>query len=135
MKCSRKKRQRFYANNLCLAHEGAFVRIFLGWAARMRLLGEMLELFTFLVSKGMKWGSLFHIEVGELGRLDVFEFIEQDGNLVLVGNQATRLNLESRFDGFESLGKLLLVGEQVKAFELARVVLPWSVSDRLAMKP
>ena len=32
----------------------------------------MLELFTFLLSKGMKWGSLFHIKVGELGRLEFF---------------------------------------------------------------
>lgn len=82
----------------------------------------------------MKRSSFPHFEVSELGLLAVAEFSQEDANLVLVGDKASGMNRECSIQGFEGLGEMFLVGEQVIALLLARVVLPRSMGNGEPMK-
>jgi len=72
----------------------------------------------------MKRSGFPHFEVRELGLLAVAEFPEENANLVLVGEETSGMDRKGGVQGFEGLGELLLVAEQVIALLLARVVLP-----------
>ena len=82
----------------------------------------------------MKRSGFPHFEVSELGLLAVAEFPQEDANLVLVGDKASGMNRECSIQGFEGLGEMFLVGEQVIALLLARVVLPRSMGNGEPMK-
>ena len=86
------------------------------------------------VSIWMKRGGFPHFEVSELGLLAVAEFPQEDANLVFMGDKASGMNRECSIQGFERLGELFLVGEQIIALLLARVVLPRSMGNGKPMK-
>ena len=82
----------------------------------------------------MKRGGFPHFEVSELGLLAVAEFPQENTNLVLVGDKTSGMDREGGIQGFEGLGELFLVGKQIIAFLLARVVLPRSMGNGEPMK-
>ena len=82
----------------------------------------------------MKRSGFPHFEVRELGLLAVAKFPQEDANLVFVGDKASGMNRKCGIQGFESLGELFLVGKQIIALLLARVVLPRSMGNGEPMK-
>ena len=87
-----------------------------------------------LVSVRMKRGGFLHFEVSQLGLLAVAEFPQEDANLVFVSDKTSGMNRKGGIQGFEGLGELFLVGKQIIALLLARVVLPRSMGNGEPMK-
>ena len=93
----------------------------------------LLEAFSLVFGELMIGSGFFHLQISFVG-ICLPAIVKINGYFVLVSDQATRVNVQGLLDGFNGLGNLFCVSEQIVAFEFTGMMFPRSVRDGLAVK-